>query len=212
MLIIGLTGGLASGKSFIADQFVRFKIPVFDADLEVHKLLISDKEIFFKINEIFPKATSGGFVDKKILGKEVFDNKKQLQKLEEIIYPKLQKQENLFLKNCRKNRKKIAVLNIPLLFEKGGYKRCHKTIAVVASVRVQFYRYKNRFLLEEINNEDLIYDRFKKIIKNQTNNLRRKSQADYIIYNGLDKGFAVKQLKHLLFAKLLIKKLRNICV
>jgi len=195
MLIVGLTGGVASGKSFVASHLQRLKIPVFDADLQVHKLLANSGEIFLQVKKLFPKSIVSGQIDRKMLGAEVFGDQKKLQNLEQIIYPYLQKQENIFIKNCRRNRHKIAVLNIPLLFEKGGNKRCHKTIVVIVSKRVQFNRFKCRFVLEDKN---LVEKKFQNITKHQINNLQRKVSADFLINNGLGKPFCYRQIKTIL--------------
>ncbi|MES2676874.1 MAG: dephospho-CoA kinase [Pseudomonadota bacterium] len=195
MLIIGLTGGVASGKSFASSQLQRLKIPVFDADLEVHKLLANNLEIFLLVKKNFPQAIINNKIDRKILGAEVLADKEKLQNLEQIIYPHLHKQENLFLKNCRRNHRKIAVLNIPLLFEKDGYKRCHKTIALIVSKPVQFQRFKSRFPLTQGLQRDEVYKKFKNITSHQINNLQRKKQADFLIHNGLGKAFCYRQVQ-----------------
>jgi dephospho-CoA kinase len=195
MLIIGLTGGVASGKNFVASRFKKLRIPVFDADLEVHKLLSSDGEIFLRVKKLFPRAVLNGKIDRGKLGEEVFNDDKKLQNLEQIIYPKLRNEENLFLKNCRRNYQKIAVLNIPLLFEKNGHKRCDLSIAVIAPMRIQLQRFKARYLKNNSNQNDFaIEEKFKKIIKNQFNNLQRKKLADFIIQNGLGKAFCQSQI------------------
>ena len=199
MLILGLTGGVASGKNFVASQFRKLKIPVFDADLEVHKLLANNQEIFTQVKNTFPKAIVNGKIDRKLLGEEVLDHKEKLHNLEQIIYPKLRKEENLFIKNCRIKKHKIVVLNIPLLFEKDGYKRCHKTIAVITSPLIQFQRFKSRFPLQP---DLIVHKKFKNIVSHQINNLERKKRADFLIYNGLSKAFTVRQVKDLLFVKI----------
>ena len=202
MLIVGLTGGVASGKSFVADQFKKLRIPVFDADFEVHKLLTGDPVIFEKVKNNFSKAIIDNKIDRKILGAEVFGDKNKLQNLEQIIYPQLRKKEEQFIKNCHLTKNKIAVLNIPLLFEKGGYKRCDKVIAVIASKRVRFDRFKKRFEIK--NNADLqmIEQKFGHIFKSQTSDLKRKKLADFLIYNGLGKGFCCQQVSWIATNKL----------
>ncbi len=190
MLIIGLTGGVASGKNFVSSQLQRLKIPVFDADLEVHKLLASDREIFLAVKKQFPKSIVNKRIDRKILGSEVFGRQKKLHKLEQIIYPKLRKREDFFIKNNRRRHIKMIALNIPLLFEKGGYKKCHKTIAVIVPKRIQLHRFKNRF---KDSDERSIERKFKHITSNQINNLQRKNQADFLIHNGLGKSFCYQQ-------------------
>jgi dephospho-CoA kinase len=209
MLIIGLTGGVASGKNFVASQFRKLKIPVFDADLEVHKLLANDKEILLQVQQNFSKAVVDGKIDRKILGEEVLEDKQKLQNLEKIIYPKLRKKENLFIKNSQVRQQKIVVLNIPLLFEKGGYKRCDKTVVVMASNLIQLQRFKDRFKSKNIDTQ-LLYKKFKNITNQQLDNWQRKKQADFLIYSGLNKGFTVKQVKDLLFTKIGINKIDHI--
>jgi len=198
MLIIGLTGGVASGKNFIASCFERFRVPVFDADLEVHKLFFSDAEVFNKVKQSFPESIINNKIDRKILGPIVFADKIKLQNLEQIIHPSLKKKEDIFIKNCRTNRRKIVILNIPLLFEKGGYKRCHKNIAVITPIKTQFHRFQNRLKSIGVSDLDLIYKQFNNITKHQTNNLQRKRLADYVIYNGLNKALTFKQVRNLL--------------
>ena len=197
MLIIGLTGGVASGKNSVASHFVRLKIPVFDADLEVHKLLLNNKKVFREIKDLFPNVVEERKINRKILGEEVFDNKVKLKKLEQIIYPFLKKQEDLFIKNCQRNHKEIVVLNIPLLFEKGSYKRCNKNIVVTTSPQIQFQRFKNRLKSQGINDLSYIDKRFYNIINYQISDAQRRKRADFIIYNGLSKFFTFIQLKRL---------------
>lgn len=193
MLIIGLTGGVASGKNFVASHFQKSKIPVFDADEEVHELLTSNAEIMNQISIHFPEAIIDNKINRKILGDKVFDNKEGLNLLENIIYPKLEQKEDAFLKKCRSNRQKIAILNVPLLFEKKGYKKCHKVISIIIPPKIQLRRFKDRFKNTNFNDQDL-NSKFLKITQNQLNNLARKKLADFTIYNGLDKRFCVKQI------------------
>ncbi len=199
MLIIGLSGGVASGKNFVASclqNLKKLKIAVFDADLEVHNLLKYDQKILLEIAHNFPAVVVNGVIDRAKLAEQVFVNKAKLLILEKIIYPKLKAKESRFIQKCRSTAKKIALLNIPLLFEKGGYKNCHKTILVVASKKVRFFRFKSRFQFEP---EAIIAKKFANIVKNQANNLKKQHLADFIIYNGLNKAFTVKQIKNLPF-------------
>ncbi|MCE3254801.1 MAG: coaE [Rickettsiaceae bacterium] len=198
MLIIGLTGGVASGKNFVASQFAKLKIPVFDADFEVHRLLAEDKIVFKKVKDDFPGAIVGSKIDRKILGEEVFEGKFKLWRLERIIYPALRKVENQFIRKNRLRGKKIILLNIPLLFEKGGYKRCDKTIAIITPKRTRFIRFKNRFAEKGDMDIRLIYKKFNNITKNQVGDLQRRKYADFIIYNGFGQNFCQSQIAKLL--------------
>lgn len=208
MLIIGLTGGVASGKNFVADQFKKLKIPVFDADLQVHKLLIDDKKVFEQIKINFPQVIINGKIDRSLLSEEVFKNKEKLDILEKIIYPALREKENKFVKNCRHKRHKIVVLNIPLLFEKGSYKRCHKNIVVVSSDAVRFLRFKKRFQAKYNGDENSIRQKFLQITNHQINDLERKKRADIVINNNLGKAFTTLQAKNIT-RSLLAKQLQS---
>jgi len=82
MKIIGLTGGVASGKNFIADLFAKKGALIFDADKEVHDILVNDHEALSLINQTFPTAIINDQVDRKSLGKIVFNDEKKLKLLE----------------------------------------------------------------------------------------------------------------------------------
>ena len=199
MLILGLTGGVASGKNFVASCFKRLKIPVFDADLEVHMLLLGNKNIFKQIQQNFPDSIINNKIDRKILGEQVFANQQKLHNLEQIIYPILRVREDSFIKNCRRNHQQMAILNIPLLFEKGGYKRCHKSIAIITPPKTQLSRFKNRLKSKIVGDSKLICKKFYDITKYQIDNLQRKKIANYIIYNGLNKAFTFRQVQNLFY-------------
>lgn len=195
MMIIGLTGGVASGKSFVQDILRWDKIPVFDADYEVHQLIAENKKVILAIKKSFPSSIVNDKIDRKLLGLEVFGNKEKLAKLEQIIYPSLHKKEAEFIKENKRKKAKFVVLNIPLLLEKKRYQNCDKVIAILASKQIRFERFKKRF-----KNENLleVKKRFNQIISNQTTDLQRKSKADFLIYNSSSKAFCTRQIKSII--------------
>lgn len=198
MLIVGLTGSVASGKNYVSEQFKRLKVPVFDADLEVHNLLAGDQVVLQAIKHNFPQVVIKAKIDTKELAREVFVNKKKLIILEEIIYPRLRKIEDQFIKKCRYKKCRMAILNIPLLFEKGGYRRCNNSVAVITPVNIQKYRFLKRL---KSQTSDLSWElaslRFEQILQNQSSNQHKRKMADFLIYNGLSKGFTTRQTKSL---------------
>lgn len=201
MLIVGLTGSIASGKNFVADLFADFGIPVFDADAEVHKIFANDKQVLAEIKEKFPSAIIDNKINRELLGREVFNDAKKLAVLEAIIHPKVQKNERDFIKKSRELGAKIVLLNIPLLFEKDGYKRCDKTIVVTAPYFIQ----KRRFIArEKVQNSHKIFDnkvavkKFQQIISKQLNNAARLKMADFVIHNGFGKIYTLWQVKKIL--------------
>ncbi len=201
MKIIGLTGGIASGKNFVAEVFAKEGAAVFDADAEVHKLLESDRETLLEVKRKFPESFIEQKIDRKILGKIVFSDERKLKILEKILHPKVRKKHLEFLKESKKSGKKIAVLNIPLLLETESYE-CDFILAVIASKAVQ----KKRFLAREkkkdpknfAKNKKIVEKRFAQIYTKQAKNSERKKLADFVIKNGISKANSTKQIEKFL--------------
>ena len=201
MKIIGLTGGIASGKNFVSEIFKKNGAAVFDADKEVHKLLKSDKSTFDEVLEKFPQAIISKKIDRKILGKIVFADGEKLKILEKIIHPKVRKKYQEFLKISRHQEKEFAVLNVPLLLESKAYK-CDKIVAVITSKTLQKQRFLEREkekypqnFFAEIGN---LEKKFEQIHSKQVSNLERKRSADFVINNDGSKLQTIKQVKKIL--------------
>jgi dephospho-CoA kinase len=201
MLIIGLTGMVASGKNFVADFFKKKGAAIFDADLEVHKIFSTNQasnwQIISKIAKEFPPAIDkDGFVNRKILGQIVFHDPKKLKILEEIIHPEIRKKEIQFLKLMRRRGKKFVVLNIPLLLDKPGYQRCDKIISVIISDIAQKYRFTKRCQKNNQNQTQAELS-LKQIKTRQINNLKHKQKADFLIHNGISKAYTIRQINNI---------------
>ena len=200
MKIVGLTGGIASGKNFVSEVFAKNGAAVFDADQEVHKLLESDKTTFSAIKKSFPQVMINKKIDRKILGKIVFADDKKLKILEKIIHPIVRKKYLEFLRVITKEDKKIAVLNVPLLLETHGYK-CDYVIAIIVKKSEQKKRFLERakknnpqnFAAEKKNLEK----RFQQIAAKQLSNSERKKMADFTLDN-LSKAQIAKKVKDLM--------------
>ncbi len=117
MIVIGLTGSIATGKSFVARCFLKLGAAVFDADKNVHELLTFGGKAVKTVRELFPESYHEGEICRRRLGEIVFSDSSKRKKLEEIIHPLVDKSRKDFLKQCKKDKVKIAVLEIPLLFE-----------------------------------------------------------------------------------------------
>ncbi len=195
-VVVGLSGTVASGKDFVAQSFKKLGAVIFDADKEVHKIFDEDKEVFGQVKEHFPEAILNQKIDRRKLGDLVFNNQENLNILEEIVHPVVNNRKENFIKKADLEKKKLVILNIPLLFEKGGYLKCHKNILVTAPKSIQ----RQRFLDRAKNNnsdfkEDLLSKKFEDILQNQIPNSDKKKLADFIIDNGKDKGFTFEQVK-----------------
>ena len=197
MKIIGLTGGIASGKNFIAEVFKKNGAIIFDADAEVHEILRSDKVAISEIAGHFSESVVEGKINRKILGKIVFGDVKKLHILEKILHTKVRKNYEEFLKSAQRRRKKLVVLNIPLLLETKAYK-CDKVVAIITTKIAQKYRFLARHkksfpqnFLEEISG---LEEKFHQIKSKQISNLERRKRADFVIFNGLSKSNTIKQV------------------
>lgn len=169
--IIGITGGIASGKSYIANMFNILNIPVFNAD-EAIKQIYLVKHIYNQVKLAFPKAIREGKIDGKILGDIVFANFKKLNILESILYPELNKQLNKFMAQDVK----YLVIDMPLLFEKNYNQYCNYIITIYCPVYIQKIRALKRKNMSNSKLENIINNQFKSLVK--------RNMSDYNIYSG----------------------------
>ena len=142
MIILGLTGSLGMGKSTTAKMFAEAGVPVHDADAAVHRLY--EGEAVPLIEAAFPGSTAGGKVDRDKLGQRVIGDAAAMRKLEAIVHPLVRKAEERFLAEAERAGAKVAVLDIPLLFETGGDKRCDAVVVVSAPPGTQRARVLER--------------------------------------------------------------------
>lgn len=198
MKIIGLSGGIASGKNFVADVFAKNGAVIFDADLEIHKLLESDKSVIAAVKNHFPESFIAKKIDRMILGKSVFSDEKKLLVLEKILHPKIKKTCQEFLQKSCQEKNKIAVLNIPLLLESKNYE-CDQIVAIIASPSIRKKRFLARakrrhpeiFAVEKKNFEK----KFIQICSRQLSNQQRKAAADFVVNTNKSKTETVKQVR-----------------
>lgn len=190
MVVIGLTGSIATGKSFVADIFREKNIAVFDSDFEVAKLLESQKVIsFIKICPKLGSTIKEDKIDKNILSKRVFNDKDALVSLENILHPLVEKKVQEFIKE--KKLEKVIVLDIPLLFEKNYKKYCNKVITTYCSEITQRERALSR--------KNIDSERFDFIIKQQMPINLKALLTDYIVYTDVSEVYTKKQIEEILF-------------
>ncbi len=112
MIKIGILGDIGSGKTFVANQF---GYPVFNADIEVTKIYKNNKSCFKILKKNFPNYIFSFPIKKKEISKLILSNKKNLKKVNKIVHPIVRTRMNKFINKNKK--KKIVVLDIPLLLE-----------------------------------------------------------------------------------------------
>ena len=134
MIIIGLTGSVASGKSTVAGWIAKRGIAVHDADAAVHSLLAAGGVAVPDIIARFGTSVlaDDGGIDRKKLGKYVFEHPQDRKILESILHPMVQQNRDQFLADHRRSGSKIVVLDVPLLFETGGDALCDYVVVVHA--------------------------------------------------------------------------------
>ncbi len=175
MIIIGLTGSIGMGKSAVAAMFIRAGIPVFDADRAVHQLQGPNGLLLAAIEACFPGTTGPAGVDRQKLGAAVFGNADALKALERIVHPAVAALRRDFLRHNRS--RPIVVLDIPLLFEKKGWKSVDEIVVVSAPA----WKQRKRVLARPGMN----YAKFAKIRKLQLPDAQKRKRADFIINTGI---------------------------
>lgn len=190
MIVIGLTGSIAMGKSLVSKFLKKLKIPVIDLDYIVHELYATNNHLIETIEQIFPGSISDGMIDRTKLSKHVIGNPDNLQKLELLLEPFLKNEVRKFIGVSRRQRKQLVVLEIPLLFEKGYDQFCDKIMVVSAPYYLQKRRAMKR--------KNMSFEKFRSILNLQMPDIEKKRQADYVIISGLHKGNIMGQLKVIL--------------
>jgi dephospho-CoA kinase len=190
MCVIGLTGGMGMGKSTAASVFRQAGIPTFDADAEVRALQAPGGRAIGAIAEAFPSVVKGDRLDRNKLRALVMGDPEALQRLEKILHPLVQKAERAFLARVRRSGKKLAVLDIPLLFETGADKRVHKVVVVSAPLDVQIARLRRRSGWSEAE--------IRAAIARQMPDREKCRRADFVIKTGLSRFHSIRALRRLI--------------
>jgi dephospho-CoA kinase len=174
MLVIGLTGGIGMGKSAAAERFAEHGIPVFNADLCVHQLY--EGAAIGPIEAAFPGVAREGRIDRTLLSEKIAGSPERLHQLERIVHPLVVEAELDFLRAQENNGARLAVLEIPLLFETGADARVDVTLVVSAPHDVQRARVLAR--------PDMTVDKLEHLLARQLPDAERRARADYVVDSG----------------------------
>ena len=171
MFILGLTGSIGMGKSTTAKMFAEEGVPVHDADAAVHRLY--EGEAVAPIESAFPGTTAGGKVNREKLGQRVLGDELAMKRLEHIVHPLVRQAEERFLNEAQEKGAKVALLDIPLLYETAGDKRCDAVVVVSAPADIQRVRAFERPGMSE--------DKFAAILAKQTPDTEKRRRADFVV-------------------------------
>ena len=190
MFILGLTGSIGMGKTVAAGDFVRLGVPVHDSDATVHDLMSKGGDAVTEVADAFPGVLAKGAIDRGLLGKHVFGDDVALKRLEEILHPKVREREFAFLGWHARQRTSAIVLDVPLLFETGGQKRCDVVAVVSAPYREQRRRVLSRPGMTE--------ERLAQVLAYQMPDIKKRQFADYIIHTGLGRMHSLQAIRQII--------------
>jgi dephospho-CoA kinase len=177
MIVIGLTGGIASGKSTVSKMIQDFGIPVIDADVYAKEVVEPGEEAYRKIVSHFGERIlhSDGTVDRKQLGSIIFNDENERKVLNGIVHPAVRNRMDGEKARYRGEGREAVVLDIPLLYESGLTETVNKILLVYVKEAVQLKRLRER----DGSKEDEALSR----IRSQIPLEKKKKMADAVIDN-----------------------------
>ncbi|MBN2541197.1 MAG: DNA-formamidopyrimidine glycosylase [Bacilli bacterium] len=187
LLIVGLTGGIASGKSFVSNWFSKHKVPVLDAD-KIYKNLLKTNEIMY--NEIVQNfgdiVQRNHEIDRQALGKIIFQDPKKRELLNQITHPFVLEEMKQEIAQYQKKRTKMIILDIPLLFEAKLEYMVDIIMLAYVDPNTQIHRLMDRDQISKSEAE--------KKIQSQMKLEEKIKKADIIIDNSFDPNHTKEQL------------------
>ena len=178
--IVGLTGGIGSGKTTIANHLKSLGIPVYNSDEQAKKILYLPKTIKSLKATFGISIFTNDFLDKEKLSNLVFNNPNQLKLLNQIIHPAVKADFDSWL-TANKNSP-LVIKEAAILFESGSYKDCDAIISISAHQEIRIQRV--------ILRDHLTYNEVMSRINNQWTDKMRNEKSDYVIDNqDIDKAY-----------------------
>ncbi|HZS83108.1 MAG TPA: dephospho-CoA kinase [Stellaceae bacterium] len=186
MIVLGLTGSIGMGKSTAAAALRRLGVPVHDADASVHRLLGPGGAAVAAVAAAFPGTAGPAGIDRAALARRAFADPSALTRLEAILHPMVRAEEERFLRRAAARRQPLAVLDIPLLFESGGDRRCDAVLVVSAPPFLQRARVLAR--------PGMTPERLAAILGRQMPDAEKRRRADFVVATGLGRNQSLRRL------------------
>ena len=190
--IIGVTGGIASGKSTVARMLAGRGIAHLDADKIVHHLLQHDSATIAEIAAAFPAAKTATGMDRGVLAAQITTQPGALATLEAILHPRVRGVEEAAIAVARRNNLRALVLDIPLLFETDADHLCDVVIVAHAPIH---HRRRRAFMRAGMTEE-----KWQRILDRQLPDAARNHAADIIISTAIGKAATRRQIHRLMHA------------
>jgi dephospho-CoA kinase len=174
MIKLGLTGSIGMGKTTVAAMFAEEGVPVFDADAAVHRLQGPAGALVETIEAHFPGTTGPEGVNRTALSERVLGEPEALRKLEALVHPAVAREREAFLASHAEAP--VVLLDIPLLFEAGGWNQADRIAVVSAPAKVQRARVLAR--------PGMTPEKLDRILARQMPDAEKRARADFIIPTG----------------------------
>ncbi len=173
MIVVGLTGGIGSGKTTVAHLFEELGVPVYIADVEAKRLTNTSKIIRRKLTALLgDKSYKNGTLNKKYVAEKIFSNPELLSKVNAIIHPKVKQH---FTRWVKKQQSHYVIKEAAILFESGSYKDCDVIVVVTAPKEERIRRVMQR----DNSSKREVLNR----IKNQWDDKEKIKLSDFVIDN-----------------------------
>jgi dephospho-CoA kinase len=173
-ILLGLTGSIGMGKSTVAAMFRKAGVPVFDSDAAVRAMQGPGGSLLAAIEALHPGTTGAQGVDRVRLGAAVMGDKVALHRLERLIHPEVDRQRRRFLRRHR--ARPLVVADVPLLFEKGFWRR----VDLIAVVSAPAWKQNARVL----GRPGMSWSRLEQIRALQLGDAAKRRRADFVIPTG----------------------------
>ncbi len=193
-MIVGLTGGIGSGKSTVAAMFQELGVPVYISDLQARELMNNSEEIHAQLQALLgEEAVVNGLPDRAYIASKVFQNKDLLTQLNQIVHPQVRKH---FLQWVSTQTAPYVLQESAILFESGGHEHCDAIITVTAPLEVKIERVMQR----DGVSEEAVLQR----MQNQLSDAEKIKHSQFVIENLKRSQTAenVSQIHHTLLNKI----------
>ena len=173
MIIVGLTGGIGSGKTTVASMFSDLGVPIYIADVEAKALMNRSKVIKRKLIGLFGEdAYMDGRLNRPFLASKIFNDQDLLEQMNAIVHPKV---ASHFKRWVKRQTSHYVIKEVAILFENGGYRSCDKVITVTAPVDIRLKRV--------ISRDNSSESKVKAIMSNQWSDDEKIKLSDFVIHN-----------------------------
>ncbi|WP_348823302.1 dephospho-CoA kinase [Flavobacterium aestuarii] len=183
--IIGLTGGIGSGKTTVANEFASHGVPVYITDQEAKKIMQSDSVLCRVRDEFGDSIFENNVLIRERLSEIVFNNPQKLALLNSIVHPAVKQHFKKWLSEFQNIS--YIIYESAILFESGSYKDCDFIINVVAPLEIRI----QRVILRDNTTREKVLER----MKNQWNDEDKSSKSDFVIENTSMEGLNLEIVK-----------------